>query len=66
MSTRLAIFSGAVADELGAKELAGAVVAGDADVDGCGAWIVGLVVIGAGGSRDGCPAPVGGVGYVFA
>jgi hypothetical protein len=49
--------------ELGAEELAGGVVAGNADVDGGGAGLVGLVVIGVGGGGDRCPSAVGGQGY---
>jgi peroxiredoxin len=46
-----------MADELGAEEFAGDGVAGDALGDGCGAWVVDLVVV---GFRAGCERVVSG------
>jgi hypothetical protein len=43
--TRLGDIGVALPDELGAEQLAGGGVAGDADLDRCGARVVGLVVV---------------------
>ena len=59
-------FGAAVADELGAEETTGVLVAGDADVDRGGAGVVGLVVVGARLAGDWCPAEVRGEGFVVA
>ena len=59
-------FGAAVSDELGAEKAAAVLVAGDADVDGGGAWVVGLVVVRTRLAGDGGPAEVRGEGFVFA
>jgi hypothetical protein len=55
-----------VPHELRAEESAAVLVAGDADVDGGGAGVVGLVVVWIRLAGDGGPAAVGGEGFVFA
>src|SRR5712691_9918837 len=64
MSMRLAISACFVAVKLGAEELAGAAVCGDADLDAVAAGVVGLVVVGFGGDGDGVVS--GGGGFVVA